>query len=96
MKKKVKKESFGLPGAGKSGHLEGRDKMEKKKWVIWSGEGEKGHKDIKMATITGIKRILTRERCGGDRWAYAATYTGNDLLDCCGEVKTRYLNSDIS
>lgn len=69
---------------------------EKIKWVVWSGEGEQGTKQIKMATVQGIKRILTQERCGGDRWAYAAKYTGNELADCCAEVKDRYLNSDLA
>jgi hypothetical protein len=63
----------------------------KKTWVIWSGEGERGHKEIKQATDTGIRRILTRERCGGDRWAYAAEHTGDDLYDCCQMVKERHV-----
>ena len=45
--------------------------MTKIKWVVWSGEGECGTKEIKTATLRGIKRILTAERCGGDRWAWA-------------------------
>jgi len=65
-------------------------KSNKRQWIAWSGEGEYGHKRIVMATCIGIKRILTAERCGGDRWAHAAPYTGNDLLDCCREVKSRY------
>jgi hypothetical protein len=40
-------------------------------WAVWSGEGECGSKKIKTATLTGIKRILTIERCGGDRFAHA-------------------------
>lgn len=63
--------------------------MEKRTYIVWSGEGERGTKRIVTATETGIKRILTRERCGGDRWAYAATYTDNYLLDCCAEVRAR-------
>lgn len=59
------------------------------KWVVWSGEGERGSKAIKYATESGIKRILTAEKCGGDRWAYAAPYTGHYLLDTCPEVKAR-------
>ena len=35
---------------------------ERKKWVIWSGEGEVGTKEVKLATEIGIKRILTAER----------------------------------
>lgn len=65
--------------------------IEKIKWVIWSGEGERGTKEIKLATETGIKRILTKERCGGDRWAYAAKYTGNELMDCCMGVRERQI-----
>ena len=61
-----------------------------KTWIIWSGEGTVGTSEIKKATDAGIKRILTRERCNGDRWAYAAEYTGNELMDCCAEVKDRH------
>ncbi len=60
----------------------------KKQYVIWSGEGELGTKEIKTATDQGIKRILTKERCHGDRWAYAAELTNSDL-DCCTMVKER-------
>lgn len=63
--------------------------MEKITWVIWSGEGENGYKEVKVATETGIKRILTKERCRGDRWAFAAKYTGDDYLDCCPVVRER-------
>lgn len=63
----------------------------KKTWVIWSGEGERGHKDIKQATDLGIKRILTRERAGGDRWAWAAEHTGDEQHDCCQRVRERHL-----
>lgn len=62
--------------------------MSKQKWVIWSGEGERGTKEIKSATETGIKRIITKERCG-DRWAIAATYTGDDYMDSCPMVRER-------
>ena len=41
------------------------------KWAVWSGEGTQGTKEIKTATLQGIKRILTQERCGGDRFAHA-------------------------
>ena len=40
-------------------------------WTIWSGEGDRGYRETKSATLQGIKRILTIERCNGDRWAYA-------------------------
>jgi hypothetical protein len=58
-------------------------------YIVWSGEGEQGHKRIVKATEIGIKRILTSERCGGDRWAHAAIYTNNYLLDCCVEARSR-------
>ena len=47
--------------------------MKAKKNVYWiiSGEGERGTWERKIATKRGIFRILSRERCGGDRWAYA-------------------------
>ena len=41
------------------------------KWAVWSGEGTQGTKEIKTATLQGIKRILTQERCGGDRFAHS-------------------------
>ena len=41
--------------------------------VYWikSGEGECGTCSRKVATERGIFCILSRERCGGDRWARA-------------------------
>ena len=39
-------------------------------WVI-SGEGERGTLERVVTTERGIKLRLTRERCGGDRWAHA-------------------------
>ncbi len=46
--------------------------MNKKQYAVCSGEGEgQGTLEIKTATERGIKRILTVERCGGDRWAGA-------------------------
>lgn len=44
--------------------------MKKIYWVI-SGEGEVGTWERHEATADGIRKILTRERCGGDRWARA-------------------------
>jgi len=40
-------------------------------WVV-SGEGEgPGHsRETPSRTARGLKRILTVERCGGDRWAW--------------------------
>lgn len=45
--------------------------MKSKKKVYWilSGEGELGTWTRHYVTPRGIKRIATRERCGGDRWA---------------------------
>ena len=63
-----------------------------KTWIIWSGEGEVGASAVKKATDVGIKRILTAERCHGDRWAYAAEYTGDPHLDCCSVVRERGVN----
>ena len=41
-------------------------------YIVISGEcvGEGTRREVK-ATDRGIKRILTRERCDGDRWARA-------------------------
>lgn len=66
--------------------------MDKTKWVVWSGEGEQGTKEVKFATETGIKRILTSERCGGDRWAFAAKHTGDDYLDSCPVARERSID----
>ena len=42
----------------------------KQKYTVVSGEGVNGTVELtKPMTETGIKRRLTRERCGGDRWA---------------------------
>ena len=46
-------------------------KAEKNVYWIISGEGERGTWERKIATERGILRILSRERCGGDRWAEA-------------------------
>ncbi len=45
----------------------------KRKHYVHSGEGNEGTWRRVYATDRGIKRILTRERCGGDRWARAYT-----------------------
>ena len=47
------------------------DTNEKKVYWIISGEGERGMWKRKVATERGIKRILKKERVGGDRWAHA-------------------------
>ena len=40
-------------------------------WSVCSGEGTEGFIETRTATELGIKRILIRERCNGDRWARA-------------------------
>ena len=45
--------------------------MTKKVYWVLSGGGETGSWEKKIATERGILRILSRERCGGDRWARA-------------------------
>ena len=44
--------------------------MKKVYWIV-SGEGEVGNFERVVTTELGIKQRLTRERCGGDRWARA-------------------------
>lgn len=46
----------------------GRPKSNSIYWIL-SGEGESGTWEKKYCTELGAKRIATRERCGGDRWA---------------------------
>lgn len=43
---------------------------------IISGEGDDGGREVYTGkrTILAIKRRLTRERCGGQRWAWAQIY----------------------
>lgn len=45
--------------------------MTKKVYLVFSGEDEIGSWEKKVATKRGILRILSRERCGGNRWARA-------------------------
>ena len=49
--------------------------------VIFSGEGERGTVELYtgVRSIRAIKSRLTRERCGGDRWARAFIFAGLDL-----------------
>lgn len=49
---------------------------------IVSGEGENGMSEIYTGakTVRAIKARLTRERCGGDRWARLDTDDGMALL----------------
>jgi len=51
-----------------NGKLGGRPTEKKTFWIL-SGEGENGTWEKHTATLTGIKRIATKERCNGDRWA---------------------------
>ena len=44
---------------------------QRKLYKIVSGEGEIGTVEYKRLTELGVKRVLTIERCGGDRWARA-------------------------
>ena len=64
-------------------------KNNRTKWVVWSGEGTLGTKEYRYATEVGIKRILTVERCHGDRWAFSAPATGDDYMDSCPVVRER-------
>jgi hypothetical protein len=41
------------------------------KYTILSGEGEVGTSRVVTCTPSGLKRIITKEVCGGDRWAMA-------------------------
>jgi len=59
------------------------------KWVVWSGEGAHGSKECRYATELGIKRILTKEKCHGDRWAFAAPAMDDDYMDSCPIVRER-------
>jgi hypothetical protein len=45
--------------------------MKDKKYRVWAGEGEgRGHIDGYATTLRGAKRVATKARCNGDRWAY--------------------------
>lgn len=55
--------------------------MKKKRYAVCSGEGEQGTIEIKTATERGIKRILTAERCGGDRWARATEIIAGETAE---------------
>lgn len=48
-----------------------KPKATREAYTIHSGEGEQGHIDHVTLTPIGLKRRLTEERCGGDRWARA-------------------------
>lgn len=58
---------------------------------ILSGEGEAGTSEIYTGkrTIRAIKMRLTKERCGGDRWANARVFLySNDFGDVFVDVET--------
>lgn len=67
-----------------------KTKSQKKHYVVLSGEGENGTFEHRLATDVGIKRILTRERCGGDRWAsvYCYFYLGDSFQVVGVEIDT--------
>jgi hypothetical protein len=49
-------------------------------YYIYSGEGTgEGHKKTVATTLRGLKMRLTRERCGGDRWAFATDTDGSRI-----------------
>jgi len=50
---------------------------------VTSGEGEVGHVDpyTGTRTVRAIKRQLSRERAGGDRWARASVYSHQSAVD---------------
>ena len=52
-------------------------------WLV-SGEGESGTWERVETTPRGIKLRLTRERCGGDRWARAYESPYETVDGCVG------------
>ena len=48
-------------------------------YYVLSGEGDRGVWERVRTTERGIKMRLRRERCGGDRWAYAVRLTGQNV-----------------
>lgn len=53
----------------------------KKQWyTIYSGEGcGEGTAEKVYLTVIGLKRRLTKERCGGDRWAFVRDFDGRKV-----------------
>ncbi len=52
----------------------------KQVYTIYSGEGcGEGRPETVTMTVIGLKRRLTKERCGGDRWAFARDENGERL-----------------
>lgn len=65
--------------------------IETNKIRIVSGEGEVGTSEIYNGkrAIRAIKMRLTKERCGGDRWANAKVFShSNDFCDVFVDVET--------
>jgi len=61
----------------------------KRIYKIVSGEGEQGTiETTNPLTDIGIKRRLTRERCGGDRWAAAYYRNESDAAPVWINVET--------
>lgn len=50
--------------------------------LIVSGEGEHGTEEVYTGkrTLRAIKMRLTKEACGGDRWAYAKVFSHESEL----------------
>lgn len=58
---------------------------------IISGEGERGTVEpyTGKRTMRAIKMRLTKERCGGERWAHASVYSHtNDYGDVFVDVES--------
>ncbi len=65
--------------------------IETNKIQIVSGEGEVGTSETYNGkrTIRAIKMRLTKERCGGDRWASAKVFShSNDFGDVFVDVES--------
>jgi hypothetical protein len=64
-------------------------------WIVWTGEGDRGTRREVMATDTGIRRIVTKERCHGDRWAHAAP-ASTPHAGCAADAKDWWINCSDS
>lgn len=57
-----------------------KTKSPRQNYTITSGEGAgEGTTETASLTEIGLKRRLTKERCGGDRWAFATDAEGYRL-----------------
>lgn len=91
-----------MSGNGKmaaNGKAAAERKAALKPFYVLSGEGERGTWRKVWSTRRGIKSLLKRERCGGDRWAHAYgdecfTETG-DLVGCDVETGEYRLVSEF-